>query len=158
MLQRIQSLYLFLAFIACVLAFFIPVADFVLNSEQGYFLFSILGLKDAGPGHQQVFNWMFSFPLWSLNALVGILCLYIIFQYKNRIRQLKLLRINVLINIILIGFLFYYSASLIESKLGMTPHYRAGIYFPLAAVLLQIMATRGIRHDEKLVRSADRLR
>ncbi|MHC1708011.1 MAG: DUF4293 domain-containing protein [Bacteroidales bacterium] len=158
MIQRIQSLYLFLAFVACLLTFFFPFADFVLNSEQGYFLFSLMGLIDSGPDRLQVFNWLFSLPLWSLNSFVGLMSLFIVFQYKNRVRQLKLLRINVFVNIILIGFIFYYAASLIENKLGMTPHYRAGIYFPLASIILQILATRAIRNDEKLVRSADRLR
>lgn len=158
MIQRIQSLYLLLAFIACVLTFFFPFADFVLNGDQGYYLFTVTGLRDTGPGHVQVFNWVFSLPLWAMNTLVGLLCIYIIFHFKDRITQLKLLRVNVFINLIFIGFVFYYASSLIENKLGMTPHYRIGIYFPLASILLQVLATRAIRKDEKLVRSADRLR
>lgn len=158
MLQRIQSLYLFLAFVACVLTFFFPFADFAQGGDQAYYLFKLTGLIDSKPPYLQVFNWVFNLPLWSTNTAVGIICIYVLFQYKNRIRQLKLLRISVFINIILVGFIFYYSTSLIENKLAMTPHYRAGIYFPLAAILLQILANRGIRKDEALVRSADRLR
>lgn len=158
MLQRIQSLFLFLAFTLCVLAFFFPFADFVLDGEMGYYFFSLTGLRDAGPGQAHLFNWVFSLPLWLLNSMAGFLCIYIIFQYKNRAHQLKMLRISILITILLIGFIFYYAASLIEKKLGMTPHYRMGIYFPLLAVLFQILANRAISRDDKLVRSADRLR
>ena len=158
MLQRIQSVYLFLAFIALILTFFFPFADFALNGDQGYYLFTLTGLKDSGPEHVQVFNWIFSLPLWVLDTVAAIMCLMVIFNYKDRIKQLKLLRINIFVIIILVGFIFYYSSSLIENKLGMTPHYKAGIYFPLAAVVLQFLANRSIRKDEALVRSADRLR
>lgn len=158
MIQRIQSVYLFLAFAACCLVFFLPFADFTLDAEKGYYYFTVLGLYTPGPDKIQVFNWLFALPLWLMNSLTAVLCLYILFQYKNRIQQLKLLRITVFINILFVGLIFYYASSLIEKKLGMTSHYKTGIIMPLISLVMEVLATQSIRKDERMVRSADRLR
>jgi hypothetical protein len=39
-----------------------------------------------------------------------------------------------------------------------TKTYLVGTYLPLIALLLVFLAQRGIKHDEELVKSADRLR
>ncbi len=158
MLQRIQSVYLFLAFAGLILTFFFPFASFY--SDLAYYRFSITGFHHIHPDPTPVFNWLFAFPLWLLDLVTAVMLLTITFSYRDRIRQLKLLRISLLINIVFIALVFYYAEYLIEQKLGLSPHYRGstGLYFPIAAVFFQILATRAIRKDETLVRSANRLR
>ncbi|MCX6270117.1 MAG: DUF4293 domain-containing protein [Bacteroidetes bacterium] len=158
MLQRIQSVFLLLACLACILTFFFPFAEFF--SDLGYYRFTLTGFKHISPEPVAVFSWFFAFPLCLLNSVLIVMTGYILSLYKNRVRQLKLLRISVFINIILVGLIFYYAHSLIEQKLGLSPVYTKsiGIYFPLVSIIFQILANRSIRKDEMLVRSADRLR
>jgi len=49
---------------------------------------------------------------------------------------------------------------MIEKKINIIPNYldSIGIYLPLIALVFMVMANRAIKRDEKLVRSADRLR
>ena len=63
-------------------------------------------------------------------------------------------------NVMLIGLIFFVFSPLIGRTLNATVDYSAdaGIYFPLVALLMLILANRSIMKDEKLVRSADRLR
>jgi hypothetical protein len=158
MIQRIQTLYLFLAFVAVSLLFVFPLAQFF--SENGAFVFSITGLKNMVPGDPDVFSTMIFIPMLIIAAGIGILTLFTVFQYKNRPFQVKLTNIGVLLSIILIMGIFFFYIPMIEKKINIIPDYSKafGIYLPLVALVFLVMANRAIKRDEKLVRSADRLR
>ena len=47
---------------------------------------------------------------------------------------------------------------LFEGGEGLTTLYSYGFYFPVAALAFQFLANRGIKKDEALVRSVERLR
>ena len=83
-----------------------------------------------------------------------------IFLYKDRITQMKIVRIAILLQIILIALIFFVYAKIIETNLAASPDYldETGIYFTLISLVFLILANRSIMKDEKLVRSADRLR
>jgi len=75
-----------------------------------------------------------------------------IFLYKNRKLQLRLLLIGIAVSLLNI-FLYY----------QQTQQYAEGTYaftalFTLAIPILLVLAARGVYRDEKLVKSADRLR
>jgi hypothetical protein len=112
------------------------------------------------PGEASMFTFMTTFPLLLLNIFVAALSIFCIFQYKNRVRQAKLVRLSILLEIVLIAMVFFVYAGIIEKNLHTTPEYmeEAGIYFPLISLIFLILAYRFIIKDEKLVRSADRLR
>jgi hypothetical protein len=65
-------------------------------------------------------------------------------------------RLTILINLILLGLLIYVSltlpgeASVSEKGIGM--------FIPILAILLLVLANKAIKKDEDLVKSADRLR
>jgi len=158
MIQRIQTLYLFLAFVAVSLLFVFPLAQFF--SENGAFVFSITGLKNMVPGDPDVFSAIIFIPMLIIAAGIGILTLFTVFQYKNRPFQFKLTNFCVLLSIILIFGIFFFYIPMIEKKINIIPDYSKafGIYLPLVALVFLVMANRAIKRDEKLVRSADRLR
>ena len=108
MIQRIQTLYLSLAFIAIALLFAFPLAQFF--GENGAYVFSVTGLKNMVPGGPNVFNPMLYLPLVVVAVSIGMLTVYTIFQFKNRSLQVKLTNIGVLAAIILImGIFFLYN-------------------------------------------------
>jgi amino acid transporter len=158
MIQRIQTLYLSLAFIAIALLFAFPLAQFF--AENGAYVFSITGLKNMVPGDPDAFSPMIFLPLIIVAVGIAILDLFTIFQYKNRSFQVKLTNIGVLAAIALILGIFFLYIPMIEKKINIVPDYRKafGIYLPLVALVFMVMANRAIKRDEKLVRSADRLR
>ncbi|MDO6738854.1 DUF4293 domain-containing protein [Wenyingzhuangia sp. 2_MG-2023] len=144
MIQRIQTVYLSIAFIiAGVLTNFIPF--FVIEENINMFLVNTLSndsvlLKSVG-----IFT-----------ILSAILSLVAIFSYKKRQNQFVVNRLNVLINFYLLGVLIYLSLTLPgEMKIS-----EKGIliYFPIVIIVLLVMANKAIKKDEDLVKSVDRLR
>ena len=158
MIQRIQTVYLSLAFIAMALLFAFPLAQFF--SETGAYVFSVTGLKNMVPGGANAFIPMIFLPIIIVAVGIALLSLFTIFQYKNRSFQVKLTNIGVLAAIALIMGIFFLYIPMIEKKINIIPDYSKafGIYLPLVALVFMVMANRAIKRDEKLVRSADRLR
>ncbi len=158
MIQRIQTLYLALAFIAISLLFAFPLAQFF--SETGTYVFSITGLKNMVPGEPDAFNSKVFLPLIVVAVGIALLALFSIFQYKKRTLQVKLTSGGVFSSIALIMGIFFLYIPFIEKKINIVPNYldSIGIYLPLVALVFFVMANRAIKRDEKLVRSADRLR
>jgi hypothetical protein len=158
MIQRIQSIFLFVAFVAAITLFFYPIAG--IYSDLFTYKFYVYELKNMVPGETSLFTFMTTFPLLLLNILVGLMAVSCIFLYKNRIRQAKIVRLAILLEIVFIALVFFVYASIIDKNLHASPEYleEAGVYFPLISLIFLILAYRFIIKDEKLVRSADRLR
>lgn len=155
MIQRIQSLYMFFAVLVAVAMYFLPVAGF--GTEAGEALqFKLLQyeqFQEFGLSIQTLIT-----PAIA-NGLTVLLLLVTIFLYKNRKIQRRMLMIIVVINLATLGSAFYVAdqienLALITSKAD----YKLGIYLPLLVLILLVLANNGIRKDEKLVKSADRLR
>jgi hypothetical protein len=58
----------------------------------------------------------------------------------------------------MIGSFFFYYVNVLEKASGGVTQYEIGSYMPLVAFVFYILSYRGIMSDEKLIRSADRLR
>jgi len=136
MIQRIQTVYLILTFIATsVLMLFIP-----LWTLKGGALF--------------YFN---QDPIY--NVIVGLstmLTIVSIISYKKRQNQFVMNRLNIILNLILLGLFVYRSLNLsgetIVSEKGI------GMFLPIVAIVLLVLANKAIKKDEDLVKSVDRLR
>jgi uncharacterized membrane protein len=91
-----------------------------------------------------------------LFLVAAIFAFVAIFIFKNRKLQFVIGRFTILINLILLGLLIYVSltlpgeASVSEKGIGM--------FIPILAILLLVLANKAIKKDEDLVKSADRLR
>ena len=102
----------------------------------------------------------------SNTILIGILAIasaalaiYEIFQFKNRLTQMKLGMLNTLLIAGTLIAVVYYAYSVGENIIPATEGERDfGFYMPFAALILNAIANRFIRRDEQLVRSVDRLR
>ena len=86
----------------------------------------------------------------------ALLAFVAIFIFKNRKLQFVIGRLTILINLILLGVLIYVSLTLpgeaAVSEKGI------GMFIPVLAILLLVLANKAIKKDEDLVKSADRLR
>jgi hypothetical protein len=93
-------------------------------------------------------------------ALLSIVVSWIaIFKFKKRLTQIKLGTLNSLLitgSLIYLAYLTYSAQSeLLPNILGQ---YKLGFFMPVVALILNSIANRFIRRDEKLVRSVDRIR
>lgn len=137
MIQRIQTVYLLLVIVAIVAFIFIPFGGIEIQGIQG-----ILIIKE-----------IVYFLLMSLG--IGIIALVAIFLFNNRKLQMKIVKINIFITIILIG-LFVYN---LIANIGVNRYtFGAGAVFPIFILFFNFLAYSGIKADEKLVNSMDRLR
>jgi glucan phosphoethanolaminetransferase (alkaline phosphatase superfamily) len=157
MIQRIQSVFLLLLALAMLSVLALPLwhkIDGLTHQELTLtaFGFEAKGLQlPAGTG-----------PVWVIGVLAAAsaaLAMFEIFQFRNRLRQLLLGSLNLLLITATLGAAFYFSnkgEQLLNLKLEGKA--QAGFYLPTLALLLNLLANRFIRRDEQLVRSADRLR
>jgi hypothetical protein len=154
MIQRIQSLYLLLASVAVGLVFFFPLAKLVVN-EEFIFTFMYRGLYQVNADGVDLA--VASMPLAALFTIILLINLITIFLYKKRGLQMRLCIINILLMLGSIGVVFYYiSAAFSEYEAVVS--YGISFIMPLIAAILTYMAYRGVRKDELLVISMDRIR
>jgi len=152
MIQRIQTVFLFLVFLVAILLMFFPLASF--HIDESVFQMNLFGFDGANHLDAEMPNIM---AIGILDALLGIMALFAIFQFKNRKFQMKLVMIIMLINFGLLAAIFYY-AEQVGTSLDIKANYDIAAYFPIVSVLFLIYANRNIRADEKLVRQSERLR
>ncbi|MCF0197466.1 MAG: DUF4293 domain-containing protein, partial [Bacteroidaceae bacterium] len=95
--------------------------------------------------------------LFVMMVLAATLSLITIFLYKNRLLQIRLCTFSILL---VVGWYAAYAAfaCLLAQRLdtSFSPHWSASM--PFAALVLLVLAWRGIARDERLVKSLDRLR
>ena len=134
--------------------------DCMIQRIQSVYLL-IAGLVSAGvsnilpTGHDVIGNFDSPF-LYEGMLLSGLLSFIIIFVFKNRKLQFVLGRINILLNLILLGVFVYLSLNLpgeaLVSEKGI------GQFIPVITIVLLVLANKAIKKDEQLVKSVDRLR
>ena len=143
MIQRIQTVYLLLASIVSgVLIFVFNLWESLKNSIYA------LDFLDSDSYILKLIPVLF--------LASAILAFVAIFIFKNRKLQFVIGRLTILINLILLGLLIYLSLTLpgeaAVSEKGI------GMFIPILAILLIVLANKAIKKDEDLVKSADRLR
>ncbi len=158
MIQRVQSVYLAIASIALIVLFFLPVASYL--SDFSYNKLYITHLVSLTPGVDPVMSGMQLMPLGIFNGIIILVTLLSIFVYKKRILQSKMVKLSILMTVILISLIFFVYSPMVSRLTGAEANYSDGygLYLILIAFLMLVLANRGIMKDEKLVRSADRLR
>jgi cell division protein FtsW (lipid II flippase) len=152
MIQRMQTIWLFLASLMVFLLLLIPIVTQQANGTDYWIVATGLYQKT-----NQVISKVESFnPLLVCTIATALLALVNIFNYTNRSLQKKLALLNIVF-ILALSFWIYVSAKKIPGGLeNADPN--LGAFFPFLAVVFVALAWRGINNDEKLIKSADRLR
>jgi hypothetical protein len=143
MIQRIQSVWLLLAGACAAAMFFFPIYGGVLqNGLPNNYLASS------------------SYLLFLLAIVSSALPIITIFLFRNRPLQMKLTFLNILLGIALM-IMVYFKANDFAAQnatIFKSSSYKVAAALPILAIILSIMAFRGISADQKLVKSTDRLR
>jgi peptidoglycan/LPS O-acetylase OafA/YrhL len=136
MIQRIQTVYLFaVAILGAVLPFWVN----LWSDAQGNEIFAQNEILISA-----------TFFVTAVLAIISIML------FKNRKNQFVLNRLNMILNLFLLGFFVYRSLSLSgESNISEKG---IGMLIPVISIVFLVLANRAIKKDEDLVKSVDRLR
>ncbi len=148
MIQRIQSLFLFLA-AACAFGLFgLPFASVAEPIATG----------DSSIFADGVYNILDHIGTMVLFGLAGALALVSIFLFNNRKLQMSLGRFAIIANVIgfILAIVLFYNE---RNGMGnQDPDDQLGIFLPILFIVFALLALRFIGKDDKLVKSMDRLR
>lgn len=163
MIQRKQTIYLLLVFVFSMLLNWINPAFYTANGkiagkqppggsvDVGY---SATLLTEDGMA-QKAANTLLS----STVLIIALIALVAIFMFKNRKWQMILTLVNMLFILSLPVIMYYYSFNIEyfvdgTSKASLT----TWAFMPLALLIFSYLAYKGIKKDDELIRSVDRLR
>lgn len=155
MLQRIQSIYLLLAALVVAALFIFPLVHNVYVNGETLSVMVTGTYQDING--QSISKQPFT-ALTVGTAFTAILPLIVIFMYNNRKRQI----IACYVTMVAMIAYSYWASSTVKAAIGdaqlSMSNYGIGILLLSVSLVLMIAAQKSIDRDEKLVRSADRLR
>ncbi len=153
MIQRPQSIFLLIIIIAEILVLSLWNIWSNVSSKGEFLLVTVSEYRINGEIQQY---------LWISMGLVLIslgLTSFILFSYKNRLRQMLLGMINSMFIAGSVGYLFYIIFKVVPVvETNPSGQYEWGFYALVIALLANMVANRLIRRDEMLVQSSNRMR
>ena len=147
MWQRKQTVFLVLALIALAASFYFPILG-IEPKGMGHEML-IFNLKTIG-GEASTWNW----ALFAFATLAFVCGLAAIFLYKKRRQQMQTIKWGVAW---CLAWYVYLAFSVSFGSIA-SYHVHISLVLPLIAIILFVLAYKGVRHDDNLVRSADRIR
>lgn len=142
MIQRKQTLFLFIAAVVLAIVLFLPLG--YIEQEEACVSFSTFS------------NGAYSLFGYGAILIVSIIiALADIFLWKNRPLQMRIATLDLLLVILSYGVFFIYHSNASEG-IHFTVH--VANFLPIVAIFALALAIQGIRKDEKLVKSLDRIR
>lgn len=142
MIQRWQTVWLLIASVFMVIFCFMPL---FLVTNNPLSPDSIVAIEPA------------QMPVFMLVSLLTALLLFIaIFMFKNSSRQKSVIAcaIFLILGTIIASFCIWFGWTDIAEPLAWS----WGIFFELGAIAFALLAIIGIRHDENIIKSYDRIR
>lgn len=151
MIQRKQTLFLVLAIILSITCLCMPIGILEPIGMGTPTVLWNLGTVVPGSG-VQFSNW----PLFAFLAVSVVLEIIAIFTYHRRMLQVKLCSWSIVFSL---AWYAYFAFSILNGfGKSFTFHLQFAACLPLVAIIALVLARRGVIHDEKLIRSADRIR
>jgi hypothetical protein len=155
MLQRIQTVYLLLIVILSCITFYLPTVDLINIKSALHYIIDFKGVYLV----QEKGN-VWDSTVWGLTsvaAVIPFIAFYTILQYKNRVKQIRLSVINMLL---MLGYyvVLFINIWFISGRLNAEWHLRFVTVLPLVCMVLNYLAIGSIGKDEALVKSTDRIR
>lgn len=147
MIQRVQTLYLLVSILLLGFLFLLPFAEIVVGSDV--YLFNYKGIMLNGSVKES------GMAISIFIAIIMAIHVYVISNFKKRIRQMRILVFTIILLLGLFGLFFFFTAYSFENA---QISYKISMTFPLIAIILDYLAIRGIGKDEALIRSIDRIR
>lgn len=156
MIQRIQSVYLLIATIVTIVLLFIPIGTIYTAEAQYTFTCFNVHLPDGSV----VMSTLYIALVLILSAGITV---YSIFKFKDRMKQSRLVSLNMLVFLIGIMMMIWLFPDYLFEKKGIMKEddifqFNYWIMIFVLPPVGMFLANRAIRNDEKKVRAADRLR
>ena len=155
MIQRIQTIYLFIIVVLSCFTLFLPVAGLYIPEEALKYIVDFKGIfLVKTTGNQFIEN------VWALTAIstiIPLIALITIFLFKNRMLQIRLVVFNIVLMAGFYGLLFIYFW-IAGEKLHADWYLEIVSAFPLVNIILSILGMRAIGKDIALIKSLNRLR
>lgn len=152
MIQRIQTIYLIISAAICAVLFSHPFASFNINNPDSIITATVCHTIPNTELNAKLV------PLAAISTSLLLLTVIAIFMFRNRTKQMLVTRINIVLCIaqlaLMIGSFSALKSSLNSDFNGLD----LWIAAPVIMIVLQYLAYRGIKKDDDLVKSADRLR
>jgi hypothetical protein len=161
MLQRVQSVFLLVLGVCMLLSLIFPSWQKAGTEVGELASLNAISLEYVKNGKEVVKTHTFYIDILAIGS--ALIAFYSISQFKNRLLQIKLGALNSLLMAGVLGLILYFSRQG-EDLLPQTnqmagfENYGMGFFLVIIAMICNILANRFIRRDEKLVRSADRMR
>lgn len=130
MIQRLQSIFFFLAAVCVICVLFFPAVE-------------TNGLIETAQSNSVLFI---------LSVIAATVFLIAIFMFKNRPFQMNIARLGLLMSLALLVLMAYY-----ENADGAF-NVQWGAFLPVLGIVLGALGIRYVGKDEKLVKGMDRLR
>lgn len=153
MIQRIQTILLLAVAIISGLLFFTPMFNLIIQDNTTYEFYTSKVVSLAENPALVAYNWM----SLTLNVVMTILPLIIIFLYKKRFLQLRLCIVNIILQLGML-ILMWLQVSQRAGELQATYQIQLSFCFPIIGIILTWLALRAIIKDINLLKSYDRMR
>ncbi|MGL1886231.1 MAG: DUF4293 domain-containing protein [Reichenbachiella sp.] len=163
MIQRIQTVFLTVTAGCMVALLFFPIWNKIDVEKSEMVELTALTLvhqkTDVDTGEVFVLMEKDTFYIAILSLIAAVVAGLSIFQFNNRLLQIKLGALNSLLMAGSLGLSVYFLWNAQTILLpGEQGNYIVGFYLYVAAMISNSLANRFIKRDEQLVRSADRIR
>ncbi|MGF1638483.1 MAG: DUF4293 domain-containing protein [Cyclobacteriaceae bacterium] len=162
MIQRVQTIFMFLVAVAMILMIFFPLWEKVAvdqSEKMEMYSTSLMHYQVSPEGNMELFDTKNIMYIALIAGVVALLSLYNIFQYRNRQLQMK---IGTLCAFLIMAALAITAIKILGAERLFDPEqkgtYNLGFFAPALALILNSFAVRFIKKDEKLVKSVDRIR
>lgn len=162
MSQRTQSILFFLSGLLFALTFFLPLAEYV--GETNILQFNVYGVESILPDGGVPFGKMFALPVLILTVTIVLISIYLALglfravKMNQFVKLHRLARVDIILTVAWIALVFAWYIIAVGKPIAAVPSYRIGAFLPLAALVLLVIAASGLGRDIKKVRSMDRLR
>jgi hypothetical protein len=150
MIQRIQTIFLFLVVVLLVTFNFLP----YWQSETGEITLFSYGLQTTA-GTNSALQFGIHTAVAVLSSIAALIALIEIFMFKDRLKQMMMSVINSFVLVITIGLMAYFVYGFQSTTPG---DFELGMFTLAMAMFMNVLARRFIQKDENLVRSVDRIR
>ncbi|MBV19809.1 MAG: hypothetical protein CL870_01760 [Cytophagia bacterium] len=160
MIQRIQTIFLFLFIVTISSTFFFPVWQKIEMKDSetvdiivtGYISSALLESGNNGT----VYDY---FYISGILILCCILAVFSIFSYNNRLNQIKIgTIISMLTTLVVFFFLYQVFYNELYENINDKISFLISFYLIFLAIFFNFLSNRFIRKDELLVRESERIR
>lgn len=148
MIQRIQTVFLFLAVVGLMVQILFPVLSASPVTSEGFYQDGLLFIREN----------TIAFSLLTLSVVLALLA---IFLFKNlKLQQqiilsaIALLLVSSIVSVMVFSDTTRSISSTQQAVLSPQP----GLFMPLSCLILLILAFRYVKKDQRIIKSMDRLR